>query len=497
MQHVRRHGLRSRSGGGTTRRAAVHQSPPRDFDAVDPTMAPPSSPITSPGGSAVFGSRGGISPTPSRGRATSGVRMALFNDADEDHADEGAEQASPPRGRAGRRGSPPRRSPSPRGGGGGGGGSVGAEWAKDLLKSITDVAFIGEEDDSRLLAPIDAWLDGRLPFLQFNRQVNATDAYGNTLLMVAACFGKCQVVRRLLASGASVSLTNESHRDALVYACLGPDLREQKGRILQQLLQAGARGGLKQALEVSALLGRRSSIRVLAAYGALPGGQLVTVLRSTRDTVAGGPMAGLPELRGSLARVVRFDASTGHYLCDVLATLHPTRACLLPANFQLSLLPSELYISLRHLDTERCAPILATAANPLDVAAAALAGAPTERAKPGVTASTIDKVRETTLPIGCTVRVVARPEQWLVGRLGQVDAWDTATARYVVRLNHTAAVPGAGAGGAAAQHDDLYEEARMEQALGGGGPPPMMIKREHLELVDLTAADSATEAQFG
>ena len=46
-----------------------------------------------------------------------------------------------------------------------------------------------------------------------------------------------QAVRRLLAAGADYDALNSTGRSALVYACMGPDLREQKGLILTMLLQ--------------------------------------------------------------------------------------------------------------------------------------------------------------------------------------------------------------------------------------------------------------------
>jgi hypothetical protein len=389
--------------------------------------------------------------------------------------------------------------------------SVEGRFARELLRSITDLAFMGEADDSRLLPTIDAWLDGRLPFLQFQRGgpgvVDSTDPFGSTLLMIASCFGKVQTVRRLLAAGADFNRVNASGRCALVYACLGPDLREQKGAIITMLLQAGARHHLSKALEASALLGRKWSIRILAAFGALPPGQLVTITRRTGK--GGGPSVDqVPEMRSAMARIVCFDATSGCYACDVLATVHPTRAGAMRAvDLRVSVLPSELDVTLHHMGTENALPILALGANPLDVAAAALAGAPKALddapkalddapaaiqaaggagdlltnanrgvgevggascapAPAGATAARGERSSER-LAAGCAVKIVRRPEQWLRGRYGHVHSWDESAQRYMVLLPHTQ--PGVGSA------------ATLDEAVPG--PVPILLRRTHLEAI--------------
>ena len=68
-----------------------------------------------------------------------------------------------------------------------------------------------------------------------------------TLSLLHAHCAQVRVVQRLLAAGADAERVNTSDRCALVYACMGPSLPQQKGSILQLLLQAGARRGMGRA----------------------------------------------------------------------------------------------------------------------------------------------------------------------------------------------------------------------------------------------------------
>jgi hypothetical protein len=196
--------------------------------------------------------------------------------------------------------------------------ALSARCASVLLRSCIRV-WRRTAADSHFVPAIDAWLSGRQPYLRLTRHVDATDSFGSTMLMVASCFGKVAVVARLLQAGADFERRNASGRCALVYACLGPHLPEQKGAILRQLLQAGARAGIPKALQASALLGRAANIRMLTACGALPAGQLVTVRRARHaDTDDRSPPSIMDR---AMATVVRFDAPSACYECDVRTAL--------------------------------------------------------------------------------------------------------------------------------------------------------------------------------
>lgn len=97
------------------------------------------------------------------------------------------------------------------------------EWVQSLLHSITDVERIGEADDSRLLPAIDAWLEGRLPFLQFSREVDSADRYGSTLLMVACAFGK---VRH---ASCSMRPAAQARRTGMRSSCLPSERMDSRG----------------------------------------------------------------------------------------------------------------------------------------------------------------------------------------------------------------------------------------------------------------------------
>ena len=131
--------------------------------------------------------------------------------------------------------------------------------AHALLRSIANVRAIGA-DDRELVPAVDAWLEGRLPLSGFSRHVDSVDDHGSTLLMVACCFGKVHVTRRLLAAGADATRVNASGRCALCYACLGPHLPIAKSLILEMLLAAGARANLPKAIEIAAIVGRMSYV---------------------------------------------------------------------------------------------------------------------------------------------------------------------------------------------------------------------------------------------
>ena len=140
-------------------------------------------------------------------------------------------------------------------------------WIINMIRSIADPERAGEPDDERLMPAVDAWLS----FPQRRaRAVDSTDAHGTTLLMIAACFGKVGVVKRLLAAGADPDRVNKSSRGAIVYAVMGPDLPEKKAQIVQILLDSGVVRGVGRALETAALLGREKLVRVLASAGGAP-----------------------------------------------------------------------------------------------------------------------------------------------------------------------------------------------------------------------------------
>ncbi len=279
----------------------------------------------------------------------------------------------------------------------------------DVLRSMTSESMIGEADDSRLLPALETWLSGKLPFQHFHRAVDASDAHGVTMLMVAACFGKVACVRRLLSAGADVNRRSSAGRTALVYTCLGPNLPEHKAAIISMLLQAGASAASKAtALEAAGMLGRSREIGLLAAAGALRRGQVATIdcparpklhlalcsvlhyddvhqmyavlcLTKGRGTVATAkravstPAPGIPDPAppGSWARLT---PGSPQRRASELANSGPSWH-----DRTVSLPPSQLLVALHHLVDENAAPILASPGqSPLDIAAATLAGAPVQ-----------------------------------------------------------------------------------------------------------------------
>ena len=357
-----------------------------------------------------------------------------------------------------------------------------------LLRSISDLSLVGEEDDSRLLPALDAWLAGRLPYLTFSRSVDSSDAHGTTLLMVAACFGKVETVRRLISAGADVNHCNSSGRTPLTYAALGADLPRHNLAIIRALLEAGAWRGIGAALETAALLGRSSLVAALAGAGGLQSGHIclvnwpaqravhgcecrvlefsssthayaVTMLSgplSACDTTAPGtldppeplgkgpPMATVYEgmvkqLRRSLVEgklMARSDADDlrthEQMLRGTVAVDEEAADIKMAGRALLVAIPArQLRVALHLLDTERCDPVLAAGANPLDVAAGALAGAPPllPRAHDGCTMEGVMSIRP-----GQAVQIIRRPEQWLRGRTGRVREWNPDSGRFVVAL---------------------------------------------------------------
>ena len=354
--------------------------------------------------------------------------------------------------------------------------------ALSLLRSITDVRAIGE-DDRHLVPGVDAWLGGRLPRDQFTRAVDSADEHGTTLLMLAACFAKVHVVRRLLYYGASVEMTNNSGRCALCYACLGPPLPARSGGVLEALLRAGARGGLERALEISALLGRTRNVRRLIAVGALHKGQLVSILPHAGHRPSTAPAPAVPPAPQAMAVVEQFSQRRGVYVCRVLAARPgPARSsdsgggsgegggsertsstgCFAPADGDVAVPPELLHVPLHHLTSEHTMPVLAAGPTPLDLVAGALAGAPTALPAESAFHEDADGDAPGRLADGCAVRVVGRPEQWLRGRGGRVLGWDGNVQRYVVVL---------------------FAAAEEAEAAGDGEEDvvvQLMLRREHL-----------------
>ena len=259
------------------------------------------------------------------------------------------------------------------------------DWMTRTLQSMADPRFVGEENDERILPAVDAWLHFLSTFptrVNSFRPIDSFDKHGNTLLMIAACFGKVKTVRKLLKAGADVERVSNSRRSALVYACLGPELPKLKLVILRMLLDGGARHGLGLALEISAILGRRSFVRLLIGAGALPTGQLVTLVAP----------AGREDLDGALARTTGFRG--GKYDCQLMFVYAPSKIPGNPSLLQkierplnLAVLPSQLHVGLHTMGTEECRPIVASRENgplpnPLDVAAALLIGPPASNASP-------------------------------------------------------------------------------------------------------------------
>jgi len=251
------------------------------------------------------------------------------------------------------------------------------EMVTSTLQSMADVRFIGEDDDQRLLPAIDAWLSflTQQPATAINsfRAIDSFDKHGTTLLMVASCFGKVKAVKKLLAHGADYERVTTSSRSALVYAVLGPDLPEQKLQVIKMLLDAGARRGIGLALEASVMLGRLKFARVIITYGGLPNGQLVSLLDPPNR----------PDLEGALAKTTHF--REGKYGCEVIFVRTgfpgPGKGSHLSTPSKqggapVCLMPQHLHVAPHHYGTEECRPIVAAGSNPLDVAAAALAGAP-------------------------------------------------------------------------------------------------------------------------
>ena len=113
-----------------------------------------------------------------------------------------------------------------------------SDWITVCLRSISHPAWVGEEDDARLLPAVDAWLGFAA---RSSRPVDSCDTHGNTLMMIAALFGKARTVQRLLARGADPDRLNKAGKSAIVYAVMGPDLPKQKLAIVGALLGAGAR----------------------------------------------------------------------------------------------------------------------------------------------------------------------------------------------------------------------------------------------------------------
>ena len=169
-------------------------------------------------------------------------------------------------------------------------------WVLQVLRSITSPQMLGERDDSRLLPALDSWIDARKASnctWGLKGVVDSFDEHGCTLLHVACCFGKVELVRKLLKLGADFNRVSREGRTAIVYACLGPNLPVQKLTIMRMLLGKGAREGLGLAMEVSCVLGRQGPVKLLAAYGALCKGQVVQLVNSPER----------PELEGALGKV--------------------------------------------------------------------------------------------------------------------------------------------------------------------------------------------------
>jgi len=92
--------------------------------------------------------------------------------------------------------------------------------------------------------------------------------------------------------------------------------------------------------------------------------------------------------------------------------------------------PAHLHVALQHLVDEHTKPILAAPGQcPLDLAAAALAGAPASLPR-----LQVPSPRAPLLEVGTTVRLIGRPERWLHGRLGTIGGWDEDALQYLVHL---------------------------------------------------------------
>jgi hypothetical protein len=254
-------------------------------------------------------------------------------------------------------------------------------WVLSVLRSISDPAYFDEADDSRLIPALESWLDARSTASYVGmggRVIDSFDEHGVTILHAAACFGKLELARELLRLGADFNRASGEGRTPIVYACLGPSLPAKKAAILELLLGYGARDGLGYALEVACILGRAGLVRILSAHGAVPPGQIVQFAGHLSGRLGANS---LPDYEGAVGKVLQFDHARGRYIVQVLATrrgvsygrpepLEP------PARYkEIDVVPAGLHVALQHVSTEKCKPILGGTKSPLDIAAAALAGA--------------------------------------------------------------------------------------------------------------------------
>ena len=257
-------------------------------------------------------------------------------------------------------------------------------WVLRVLRSISDPRFFDEPDDSRLIPALDSWLDARSTALYtgIGRPLDSFDEHGVTLLHVAACFGKVQLVRCLLRRGADFNRASHLGRTAVVYACMGPNLPRQKLAIVRMLLHHGARDGLGLALEMACLLGRESLVCLLSEHGALPRGQVVRFLGHTSGELGA---SSLPDYEWAMGKVRAFDHSRGKYCVQIICVAagggygrHPSALVPPRRHTEVDVVPAGIRVSLEHVGTERSQPILtgvSSQSSPLDIAAAALAGA--------------------------------------------------------------------------------------------------------------------------
>ena len=117
---------------------------------------------------------------------------------------------------------------------------------------------ISADDEARIVAvAMDLARDGNTSelraFLEHAFPVDARDAQGNTLLMLAAYHGHCETVDVLVAHGADVDLANDRNQSPIAGAIF-----KGEEQVVRALVAAGADldAGSPSAREIAALFGR-------------------------------------------------------------------------------------------------------------------------------------------------------------------------------------------------------------------------------------------------
>lgn len=107
--------------------------------------------------------------------------------------------------------------------------------------------------------------------------------------------------------------------------------------------------------------------------------------------------------------------------------------------------------------------------NPLDSAAAVLAGVPVVSTPPATAAESSEGASiDVESLVGSTVLIVGRPELWLRERRAHVHSWDAVAERYMVLLEPAKQLGGKDAAGASPSAQSVL---------------PMLLRKEHVQRV--------------